>query len=83
MNKRYTIIYYDAINLIIRQDSVNKETLHILLGIMPEGFKEIILFRLYQNESSENYREMLFDIQRRGIKKVLLFVSDGLKDLTE
>jgi len=50
---------------------------------MPEGFKEIILFRLYQNESSENYREMLFDIQRRGIKKVLLFVSDGLKDLTE
>ena len=83
LNRRYTVIYCDATYLNVRRDSVNKEALHILLGITPEGFKEIISFRLYPSESSENYKEMLRDIQYRGVKEVLLFVSDGLRGLTE
>lgn len=83
LNRRYTVIYCDATYLNVRRDSVNKEALHILLGITPEGFKEIISFRLYPSESSENYKEMLRDIQDRGVKEVLLFVSDGLRGLTE
>lgn len=77
------MIYCDATYLNVRRDSVNKEALHILLGITPEGFKEIISFRLYPSESSENYEEMLRDIQDRGVKEILLFVSDGLRGLTE
>lgn len=83
LNKRYTVIYCDATYLNVRRDSVSKEALHILLGITPEGFKEIIFFRLYPTESSENYKEMLRDIQQRGVEEVLLFVSDGLRGLTE
>lgn len=83
LSKRYTVIYCDATYLNVRRDSVSKEALHILLGITPEGFKEIISFRLYPTESSENYREMLIDIQSRGVEQVLLFVSDGLRGLTE
>jgi putative transposase len=83
LNRRYAVIYCDATYLNVRRDSVNKEALHILLGITPEGFKEIISFRLYPGESSENYREMLLDIQQRGVEEVLLFVGDGLRGLTE
>lgn len=83
LSKRYALIYCDATFLNVRRDSVSKEALHILLGITPEGYKEIISFRLYPTESSENYREMLQDIQNRGVQQVLLFVSDGLKGLTQ
>lgn len=83
LSKRYAVVYCDATYLNVRRDSVSKEALHILLGITPEGFKEIISFRLYPTESSENYREMLKDVQNRGVEQVLLFVSDGLRGLTE
>lgn len=83
LNKRYAVIFCDATYLNVRRDSVSKEALHILLGITPEGYKEIISFRLYPSESSENYREMLRDIKDRGVEEVLLFISDGLRGLTE
>ena len=83
LHKRYAVIFCDATYLNVRRDSVSKEALHILLGITPEGYKEIISFRLYPSESSENYREMLRDIKDRGVEEVLLFVSDGLRGLTE
>lgn len=36
---------------------------------------------MFPSESSENYREMLRDIHARGVEKVLLFISDGFKEL--
>ena len=83
LNTRYAVIYCDATYLSVRRNSVAKEALHILLGITPEGHKEVLDYRLYPTESCENYREMLIDIQERGVKEVLLFVSDGLKGLKD
>ena len=83
LNPRYAVIYCDATYLAVRRDSVAKEALHILLGITPEGNKEVLDYRLYPSESSENYREMLQDIRSRGVEDVLLFVSDGLIGLRE
>ena len=83
LNARYAVIYCDATYLSVRRNSVAKEALHILLGITPEGHKEVLDYRLYPTESCENYREMLIDIQERGVKEVLLSVSDGLKGLKD
>lgn len=83
LNARYAVIYCDATYLSVRRNSVAKEALHILLGITPEGHKEVLDYRLYPTKSCENYREMLIDIQERGVKEVLLFVSDGLKGLKD
>ena len=79
LNARYAVIYCDATYLSVRRDGVAKEALHVLLGITPEGYKEILDYRLFPSESSENYREMFNDIKTRGVQEVLLFVSDGLK----
>ncbi|MBQ9154230.1 MAG: IS256 family transposase [Solobacterium sp.] len=81
LNRRYSVIYADATYINVRRDSVAKEALHILIGINDEGIKELLDYRLYPSESAENYRELLKDIKDRGVKEVLLFISDGLKEL--
>ncbi len=81
LNKRYSVVYGDATMMNIRRDSVSKEALHILIGITPEGTKEVLDYRLYPQESSGNYREMLQDIKNRGCEEILLFVTDGLVGL--
>ena len=83
LNKRYVVIYCDATFLNVRRDSVAKEALHILVGITENGYKEVLSSRIYPQESCENYREMFKDIKSRGCEEVLLFVSDGLKELSE
>lgn len=78
LEKRYVVIYADATYLNVRRDCVDKEALHVLLGITPEGKKEILSYALYPTEGAEHYQEMLADIKARGAEQVLLFVSDGL-----
>jgi len=81
LSSNYVVIYCDATYLSVRRDSVAKEALHILLGITPDGTKEVLDYRLYPTESADNYREMFQDITQRGVEQVLLFVSDGLNGL--
>ncbi len=79
LNKRYSVMVATMMN--IRRDSISKESLHILIGITPEGTKEVLDYRLYPQESSGNYREMLQDIKNQGCEEILLFVIDGLVGL--
>jgi transposase-like protein len=78
LEKRYVVVYADATYISVRRDCVDKEALHVLLGITPEGKKEILSYALYPTEGADNYREMLTNIKSRGAEQVLLFVSDGL-----
>lgn len=81
LSDRYSAIFCDATYLNVRRDSVSKEALHVLIGITPDGTKELLDFALYPTESSENYKDMLNALKERGVKEVLLFVTDGLKGL--
>ena len=81
LSKRYSVVYADATYIAVRKDSVAKEALHVLIGINQEGYKEILDYALFPFESSENYRQILKSLKARGMKEVLLFVSDGLKEL--
>lgn len=77
----YTVIYADAPYISVRRDSVGREALHILVGITPEGNKEVLDDRLYPTESAENDEEMLRDLRNRGIAQIDLLVSDSLGGL--
>ncbi|RLK63042.1 IS256 family transposase [Atopobacter sp. AH10] len=84
IQSNYVAIYCDATFIPVRRGGlVSKEAVHIILGIDAVGHKEVLDFQLYPNESSVNYREMLQDLKTRGLKKVLLFVSDELNGLAE
>lgn len=58
LNKHYVVIYADATFLNVRRDCVDKEALHVLMGITPDGKKEVLSYGLYPTESAENYSEM-------------------------
>lgn len=45
---------------------MDKEALHVLLGITPEG---LLLYAIYYTESADNYREILQDIKSHGVGK--------------
>lgn len=83
LSDKYVVIFMDATYLNIRRDSVAKEPLHVLLGITPDGTREILDYALFPTESAANYEEMLTSIKARGVKQVLLFASDGLEGMRD
>lgn len=83
LSDKYAVILMDATYLNVRRDSVAKEPLHVLLGITPDGTREILDYALYPSEAASNYEEMLARIKTRGVKKVLLFASDGLEGIRD
>ena len=83
VSARYAVAYCDATYLSLRRDCVAKEALHVILGITPDGSKEILEYALYPSESAANYEEMLTGLKQRGLKEVLLFISDGLTGMAD
>ena len=81
--KRYAVIFCDAMYVNLRRDSEAKESIHVLLGITPEGHKEILDYAILPSESALNYADMLKSLKTRGLEQVLLFVSDGLVGLSD
>lgn len=80
---QYVVVFMDATYLNVRRDSVAKEPLHVLLGITPDGTREVLDYALYPTESAANYEEMLQGIKSRGVEQILLFASDGLEGIFE
>lgn len=78
LSDKYVVVFMDATYLSVRRDSVAKEPLHVLLGITPDGTREILEYALYPTESAANYEELMASIRQRGVQQVLLFASDGL-----
>ncbi len=80
----YPIIFMDATVLKIRVDRVVKNiAAYIMLGISLEGKKEIIGIWIGENETSKYWLTVLNDIQKRGVKDVLIFAIDGLNGFNE
>jgi transposase-like protein len=80
----YPIIFMDATVLKIRIDRVVKNiACYIMLGVTLEGKKEIIGIWIGENETSKYWLTVLNDIQRRGVKDVLIFAIDGLNGFNE
>lgn len=65
--KRYAVIFCDAMYVNLRRDSVAKESIHVLLGITPEGYKEILDYAILPSESALNYADMLKSLKMRGV----------------
>ena len=79
----YPFIFMDATYINLRRDSVSKEALHVIMGITPDGHKEILDFALFPTESAANYENMLIGLKERGLTGVLLGVSDGLSGMED
>ncbi|MGC8872813.1 MAG: transposase, partial [Caldimicrobium sp.] len=83
LKEKYFAIYIDALFLNLRRNTVEKEALHIALGIDLDGKKEIPGFWINPTESSRSWELIINDLKERGIKEVMIFIADGLSGIQE
>lgn len=81
----YPVIYFDALRIKIR-NSVNKvipKAMYIALGVRIDGTKEVLGMWLQETESASYWLSVFNELKGRGVKDVLIAVTDGLKGLPE
>ena len=79
----YFAIYVDSTYVPLRRNTVQKEAINIVMGINNEGYREILGFSITPSESALEYEEILTNLKERGLKKALIFVSDGLPGIND
>ncbi len=81
LEANYSVIFMDATHIPVKRQTVSKEAIHIAVGIRPDGSKEVLSYAIAPTESITIWEEILIDLQERGVKNVLLFITDGLKEM--
>ena len=83
LDNRYTAVMLDGLFFYLRRETVDKDPVIFALGIKESGEYEILGFYLTIKESHNNYKDVLEDLYRRGLRESLLFIADGITDLDE
>ncbi|WP_211652904.1 IS256 family transposase [Planococcus alpniumensis] len=83
LEQRYACVYLDATYIALKRDTVSKEAVYITIGIREDGSKEVLAYTVAPTESAFVWEEVLLDLKERGVEEVLLFISDGLKGITD
>ncbi|MGP4074239.1 IS256 family transposase [Piscibacillus sp. B03] len=83
LQERYVCVYLDATHIPIRRNTVEKEAVYIAIGITEDGHKEVLDYTIAPTESAHVWKELIQSIKERGTEHVLLFISDGLKGMTD
>lgn len=80
---KYAVVYVDATYVHLRRDTVENEAVYIMIGIRPNGRKEVLNYTIAPTESKTIWEEQLQIIKGQGVQQVLLFVADGVIGLTD
>ncbi|MDQ8270020.1 IS256 family transposase [Enterococcus faecium] len=83
LESRYSVIFMDATYIPLKRQTVSKEAVYIVIGIRLDGTKEVLGFSLAPTESAYVWKEILQDLKDRGLKEVLLVVTDGLSGIND
>lgn len=83
LESRYSVIFMDATHIPLKRQTVSKEAVYIVIGIRLDGTKEVFGFSLAPIESAYVWKEILQDLKDRGLKEVLLVVTDGLSGIND
>ncbi|MBA5270797.1 IS256 family transposase [Enterococcus hirae] len=83
LESRYSVIFMDTTHIPLKRQTVSKEAVYIVIGIRLDGTKEVLGFSLAPTESAYVWKEILQDLKDRGLKEVLLVVTDGLSGIND
>lgn len=83
LDNRYIAVMLDGLFFYLRRETVDKEPVIFALGIKESGEYEILGFYLTIKESHNNYKDVLEDLYKRGLRESLLFIADGVNNLDE
>jgi transposase-like protein len=80
----YFAVWMDGIVLKIRDDGkVINKCVHIVIGLKPDGIKEVLGFWIERNESAAFWMSVLTDLKARGVEDILIACTDNLKGFTQ
>lgn len=72
----YVYIWADGVHFNVRLEDDRLCTL-VIIGVRPDGSKELVAVEDGYRESAESWREVLRDLKRRGMQAPALAVGDG------
>jgi len=79
----YFVLWMDGIHIKVRENhKLVSKCVYIVMGLNSLGKKEVLGIWIGQEESASFWREVLNDLKSRGIKDILLTVTDNLKGFT-
>lgn len=80
----YYAIWMDGIMLKIRTDNkVISKCVYIVIGLKPDGIKEVLGFWIEKSESAAFWMSVLTDLKARGVEDILIACTDNLKGFTQ
>jgi putative transposase len=83
LSKRYMFVFVDAIHVNVRRaGTVENDAIYIVYGITQQGQREVLGMYSGATESATSWEGHLVDLKKRGVDEVLMFIMDGLTELT-
>jgi len=80
----YFAVWMDGIVLKIRTDNkVINKCVYIVIGLKPDGMKEVLGFWIEKTESAAFWMSVLTDLKARGVEDILIACTDNLKGFTQ
>ncbi len=80
----YPVIWLDAIHFKVREAGVvQTKAVYNILGVNIEGEKEVIGIYFGDHESSKFWRSVLYELQMRGVKDILVACIDNLSGFAD
>ena len=80
----YYAVWMDGIILKVRTDNkVINKCVYIVIGLKPDGTKEVLGFWIEKTESAAFWMSVLTDLKARGVEDILIACTDNLKGFTQ
>ncbi|NNV58055.1 IS256 family transposase [Limnovirga soli] len=80
----YFAVWMDGIVIKIREDKkVINKCVYIVIGLKPDGLKEVLGFWIEKTESAAFWMTVLTELKARGLQDILIACTDNLKGFTQ
>jgi transposase-like protein len=84
LEPQYLVVWMDAVHLKVRTEGkyINN-AMHVVIGLKPDGRKEVLGMWLNQTESASFWMTVLSDLKIRGVEDILIACTDNLTGFTK
>lgn len=83
LDRRYPVLYIDAIWQKVRREHVSGEAFYVVMGLNEAMQREVLAIANIPSESSAGWAEVLQGLKQRGLEQTELVVADALTGLDE
>ena len=79
----YPFVWLDATHYKVKENGgIRSKAVYCLLAINREGIKELLGLYVGENEGARYWPKVIFELQNRGVKDIIISSVDNLKGLS-